>query len=257
MIILIFFVAHWYLSLFFQTFFLHRYAAHRMFDMSPFMERVFYILTFIAQGSSYLSPRAYGILHRMHHDHTDTELDPHSPEHDENILKMMWKTGKIYTDIFWGNVEVDEKYTKNVPDWKIFDRIACATPIRVLWSFVYIAFYYFFAPSPWFYLLIPFHIIMGPLHGVIVNWFSHKYGYVNFKMDNTSTNLMKLDVFMMGEGLHNNHHKFPARANFGIKKFEFDPSYPLIYLMEKVGIIRFRKAITDHKSVSKKQVELV
>ena len=45
MAILIFFLAHWYLSLFAQTFFLHRYAAHQMFTMSKFWEKVFYFLS--------------------------------------------------------------------------------------------------------------------------------------------------------------------------------------------------------------------
>jgi stearoyl-CoA desaturase (delta-9 desaturase) len=43
--ILLFFVAHWYLSLLMQTFFSHRYAAHKMFTMSPAWEKVFYTLT--------------------------------------------------------------------------------------------------------------------------------------------------------------------------------------------------------------------
>ncbi len=242
MIIIIFFILHWYLSLFFQTFFLHRYAAHRMFDMSPATERIFYILTFIFQGSSYLSPRAYGIMHRMHHEHTDTENDPHSPSHDENLVKMMLKTFKIYRDIYAGKLQVADKYEVNLPDWKAFDRFACTIGMRVFWVLIYLAIYYFYAPSVWFYLLLPIHIFMGPIHGAIVNWFSHKYGYVNFEMENTSTNLMKMDLLMMGEGLHNNHHKFPSRANFGVKRFEFDPTYPLIYLMHKVGIIRLRKS---------------
>ena len=41
-VILVFFVAHWYLSLFFQTFFLHRYAAHKAFTMNKFTEKVFF-----------------------------------------------------------------------------------------------------------------------------------------------------------------------------------------------------------------------
>ncbi|MFM8347716.1 MAG: acyl-CoA desaturase, partial [Bacteroidota bacterium] len=51
LVILTFFAAHWYLSLFFQTFFLHRYASHASFTMSPFTEKVFYVLTWIFQGS--------------------------------------------------------------------------------------------------------------------------------------------------------------------------------------------------------------
>ena len=79
MIILIIFISHWYLSLFFQTIFLHRYSAHQMFTMSKFWEKVFFFLTFIFQGSSFLNPRAYAILHRLHHKYSDTEKDPHSP----------------------------------------------------------------------------------------------------------------------------------------------------------------------------------
>ena len=82
-----FFFGHWYLSLFSQTFFLHRYSAHKMFTMNKFWERFFYFFTYITQGSSYLNPRSYAILHRMHHAYSDTERDPHSPHHTENLLQ--------------------------------------------------------------------------------------------------------------------------------------------------------------------------
>ena len=98
-VILVFFVASWYLSLFFQTFFLHRYAAHKSFTMSKFTERVVYVLTWIFQGSNYLSPYGYGVMHRMHHAFADTEDDPHSPKYDVSIWNMMWKTKTIYSDI--------------------------------------------------------------------------------------------------------------------------------------------------------------
>ena len=65
--IIIFFIAHWYLSLFAQSFFHHRYAAHRAFTMSPFWEKFFFVYSYVTQGSSYMSPRVYGILHRIHH----------------------------------------------------------------------------------------------------------------------------------------------------------------------------------------------
>ncbi|HTJ83038.1 MAG TPA: acyl-CoA desaturase, partial [Polyangiaceae bacterium] len=78
-VILTFFGLHWVLSVFMQTFFLHRYSAHRMFTMSPRAEKVFHFLTFLFQGSSYLNPRGYAILHREHHAFSDTDKDPHSP----------------------------------------------------------------------------------------------------------------------------------------------------------------------------------
>jgi stearoyl-CoA desaturase (delta-9 desaturase) len=113
--IIVFFVAHWYLSLFAQSFFHHRYAAHKAFTMSRFWEKFFFIFSYITQGSSYMSPRVYGIMHRIHHAYTDTEDDPHSPSYDKNIVAMMWRTSITYVNIMYGRMPVEERFTKNVP----------------------------------------------------------------------------------------------------------------------------------------------
>lgn len=241
MIILAFFIGHWYLSLFFQTFFHHRYAAHGMFSMSRGWEKAFHILSWIFQGSSYLSPYAYGVMHRMHHAYADTEKDPHSPQFDPDFFTMMLRTRKIYNGIFSEDFPVEERFTKNVPRWERFDLFASFPGVRLLWVLGYIAFYVAFASTPWLYLLIPIHITMGPVHGVIINWFAHKYGYTNFKVSDTSKNLWPWDLLMLGEGLHNNHHKYGSRPNFGVRKWEFDPVYPVIRLFDWMGIIQLRK----------------
>jgi stearoyl-CoA desaturase (delta-9 desaturase) len=240
--VIVFFIAHWYLSLFSQTFFQHRYAAHRAFTMSAGWERFFFFFAWLTQGSSYLSPRAYGIMHRMHHAYTDTELDPHSPTYDKNIGAMMWRTKKIYSDILSEKTEVEPRFTKNVPSWKAFDIFASSWPSRLFWIGVYVALYLLFAPSAWFLLLVPIHAVMGPLHGVIINWYAHKYGEVNFETDNTSKNLFKLDWLMFGEGYHNNHHVHPSRSNFAVEKGEFDLCYPIIRIMAKLNIIKMNTA---------------
>ena len=119
--ILLFIVIHWYLSLFSQTVFLHRYAAHKMFTMSPFMEKLFFVFTFLSQGSSYLSPYAYGIMHRMHHAYADTKEDPHSPKYDKNLFAMMWRTKNNYNDIFYRKINIDSRFTQDIPEWNTFD----------------------------------------------------------------------------------------------------------------------------------------
>ncbi|MDP4686023.1 MAG: acyl-CoA desaturase [Salibacteraceae bacterium] len=238
--ILIFFVAHWYLSLFTQTFFHHRYAAHQMFTMSKGWEKVFQVMSFVFQGSSYLSANTYGILHRMHHAHADTELDPHSPKYDKNLFAMMWRTKTIYSNICYDRVEVDPKWKKDLPEWKSFEKFADAWPVRLAWGLFYIWFYVTFATHWWMYLLLPIHFVMGPAHGAIINWFAHRVGYTNFKVKDTSKNIMPVDIFMMGEGYHNNHHRFGARANFGVRWHEIDPVYIWIYLFDKVGIIKLK-----------------
>ena len=82
---------------------------------------------------------------------------------------------------------------------------------------------------------------MIPVQGVIINWFAHKYGTVNFKVKNTSTNLFKLDLLMMGEAYHNNHHKNPSGTNFGVRWHELDPTYAIIRFFNWLKIIRIHK----------------
>jgi stearoyl-CoA desaturase (Delta-9 desaturase) len=249
--IVIFFIAHWYLSLFTQTVLNHRYAAHGAFTMSKFWERAFFIFAYVAQGASYLSPRAYAIMHRMHHAYTDTEQDPHSPKYDRNIFTMMKRTADIYNKIYHRTMDVEDRFLKNVPDWPGFDRLAVSWVSRLMWVGIYLAFYLVFAPSLWWCLLLPIHILMGPVHGAIINWFAHKYGYVNFKLDNTSHNLLPVDVLMLGEAYHNNHHKFPSSINFGVRWFEIDPVYPVLVLLDWLGIIHFKHVTTKPKLIAK------
>src|SRR3954466_1641613 len=241
-VILITFAAYWYLSLFFQTFFLHRYAAHHAFSMSKRTEKVFYVLTWIFQGSNYLSPYGYGVMHRMHHAFADTENDPHSPKYDETIWNMMWKTKTVYSSLANKKVTPEKRFTEGVPDWTAFDTFARSWPSRLFWGALYVAFYWQFATAWYLWLLLPIHFLMSPIHGAIINWFAHKYGYRNFEVGDTSKNFLPVDFLMMGESYHNNHHKLSSRANFGgIRWHEIDPTYQVIKLLNKVGFIRLAK----------------
>jgi len=185
-----------------------------------------------------MSARAYAIMHRMHHAYTDTEKDPHSPNFSKNIFNMMWRTRSIYLAIVKGKYPVEKRFSKNLPEWKTLDRWGNSPPSRILWALAYIAFFLVFATSLWWFLLLPIVITMGAFHGALVNWFAHKYGYINFKLRNTSRNLLVVDVLMLGESYHNNHHKHPSSINFGRRWHEIDPVYPLILLLKWLHIIR-------------------
>jgi len=243
------FGAHWYLSLFTQTFFHHRYSAHRMFTMDKGWEKFFYVLSFFFQGSSYLSPKAYGIMHRMHHAFADTEQDPHSPKYDSNLFKMMWRTRVIYSDLYDHPNHADSKFLKDLPDWKSFDRFASNNIVRLIWIAIYVLIYISLDAPWWLFPLIIIHAVMGPFHGMIINWYAHSIGYINFKMKDTSRNLFPVDLIMLGEGLHNNHHKHSGRANFGWKKYEFDPVYPVIKLLNWAKVIKLRRVKAEAQVV--------
>ena len=246
MLILIFVLVLWYGGLFFQSFFLHRYAAHQTFTMSKIMERITFVLTWIFQGSSYLSAYGYGIMHRMHHAYTDTEKDPHSPSFDTNLFAMMWKTKTIYQEINLQRMAIDQRFMKNIPQWKSFDQFASSNFSRILWISAYIIFFVVFATSWLQWLLLPVVLLMAPIHGVIINWFGHIYGYENYTMKNTSKNLFHFGFLMMGEGYHNNHHKNSSNANFGVKWYEVDITYLIIRLLNAVGCIQLKKPLNNN-----------
>jgi stearoyl-CoA desaturase (delta-9 desaturase) len=237
MVILAFFVLHWQVSVFFQTFFLHRYGAHRMFTMSKGWERFFHLCTYLAQGPSFLSPRGYAILHRMHHAFSDTPQDPHSPENFKNVFSMILATKKTYDDYTYRRVDPEPRFDGGTPEWAFIDKLGTSWTMRILWGLSYTAVYFAFATHWWMYLLLPAHFIMGPIHGAIVNWCGHRYGYRNFPNGDVSRNTLAFDVLTMGELFQNNHHKFGMAPNFAARWFEIDPAYQVMRLFAALKII--------------------
>jgi len=212
-----------------------------MFKMNGFWEKVFYFCTFIFQGSSFLNPRAYAIMHRMHHAYSDTEKDPHSPHFIKDVWGLMMKTKTIYLEYRRYKLEPEAQFIDRYPTWTFVDRIGDLWVTRIVFIAFYISFYVVFANHWYLWVFLPFHFMMGPLHGAIVNWCGHKYGYSNHDNDDHSKNSLPLDFLMLGELFQNNHHKKPNDVNFAQKWYEFDPSYPIIKIMHKLHIIRLRK----------------
>jgi len=240
-VILTFFVLHWSLSVFMQTFFLHRYGAHRMVTMSPRAEKVFHLLTFLFQGSSYLNPRGYAILHREHHAFSDTEKDPHSPHTSKGFFDMNWRTATRYAGLWSGRIQPESRFLGGYPTWPALERVGDKWFVRVGFGALYTIPYFLFAPHWAFFLLLPAHFFMGPLHGAIVNWCGHKYGYRNFNSDDKSMNTLPFDFVTFGELFQNNHHRFGQSLNFAARKWEIDPAYWLIRALAAFGWIQIVK----------------
>ena len=240
--ILIFFVAHWLTSIFFQSFFHHRYGAHRMFAMSKGWERFFHVAAWVSQGASYLQPRAYAIMHREHHAFSDTERDPHSPHVYPNFFEMMWKTKERYSGLVRRQITAEERFTVGAPEWPLIDKLGDSWTSRVAFGAGYALFYLAFAPHWAFLLLLPVHWLMGPIHGAIVNWGGHKYGYRNFATDDHSKNTLPFDFLTGGELFQNNHHKYGMSPSFAVRWFEIDPTYQGMRILAALRIIDMSKA---------------
>jgi stearoyl-CoA desaturase (Delta-9 desaturase) len=256
--VLILFVLHWQLSVFCQSFFLHRYVSHHQFSMSPGWERFFNWLTFVTQNSSYLNPRGYAILHRMHHAYSDTEKDPHSPKSHGNLIpglfKMMYRTKNEYHSYAYFEQEPESRFDGVFPRSRFLEWAGKSWLMRILWGAAFFGFYAAFATAWWQWLFLPLHWIMGAMHGAIVNWGGHRYGYRNFDSDDVSRNTLPFDFLTAGELYQNNHHKFAMSPNFAVRWWEVDTTYQVMRVMHLLGIIDMSRS---QKARWKKPVEVV
>lgn len=152
---------------------------------------------------------------------------------------MMKQTLDIYLAIHSQQLKPEPRFEGGYPVWAAFDRWADAIPTRLVWVAAYFVYYSMFATAWWQYLFIPLHIFMGPVHGAIVNWCGHRYGYVNHSNQDESKNTFFADILTMGELMQNNHHRDTQKPNFASRWFEFDPTYPLLRILNTLKIIRF------------------
>jgi len=206
--------------------------------MNYFWEKTFFFLTFLVQGSSFLQPAAYGAMHRKHHSFSDTKKDPHSPVWSNNIFSFMWETFKEYRNLSTQFL-IDESKSSDLPRWRFIEVLGESMIVRIFFVSLYSLFYWTYAPSVWFFLLIPFHIFMGPIHGFIVNWFGHKNGYRNHpELSDNSKNTLPVDLLKMGELYQNNHHISPIKLKFSHRWFELDLGYLFIKALNTLKVIR-------------------
>ena len=70
-----------------------------------------------------------------------------------------------------------------------------------------------------------------------VNSVCHMWGKSPFKTRDCSTNNKYLALLQLGEGWHHNHHAFPWSAKFGLLRWQFDPTWCLIWALEKLGLV--------------------
>jgi len=76
-------------------------------------------------------------------------------------------------------------------------------------------------------------------HGTFtINSLGHVWGSRRFKTKDQSRNNAFLALVTLGEGWHNNHHRFAVSAKQGFYWWELDISYLLLKVLSWVGVVR-------------------
>ena len=174
----------------------------------------------------------------MHHAYSDTEKDPHSPLNHSNCPAMMWATKRRYDDFAYRREGPRRASTGDIRSGRRSIASASRWVARLVWVALYTAFYVAFATAPWLFCCLPLHFVMGPIHGAIVNWCGHKYGYQNFDNGDDSRNTLVVRLPDAAASCSRTTTTSPAMSpNFAARWFEIDPAFQVMRLLGKLGII--------------------
>lgn len=215
-------------SVFLTTIYLHRAMCHRGVDLNPVVANLMHLELSLFTG---IVPREWVAVHRKHHHFSDKEGDPHSP-----YLKGVWHV--LFGNYFYYKEEIKNAATirKYTPDYRpdLVDRIP-GIRYGVLGG---LAIFMLMFGWAWGLAAWAFHVVAYVLLNASINSLGHWVGYRNY--DNLATNLQFLAFLTGGEGLHNNHHEYPAAARFSMKRMEVDPAWYVIRLLETFGLARVK-----------------
>ena len=70
-----------------------------------------------------------------------------------------------------------------------------------------------------------------------INSVAHLYGTRRYEVEDDSRNNWLLGLLAMGEGWHNNHHRFSVSARQGFRWWQIDLSYLILRMLQWLGIV--------------------
>ena len=227
----------YFIRMFAITAFYHRYFSHKTFKTSRLMHTIF---GFLGASSTQRGPLWWAAHHRHHHIHSDTDQDLHSPRHGFLRSHMTWFLNKKNFPTQHQRIKDFDKY----PELKLLDRFDIFPPIIFAFIIFMIGIYIetyqpHLGATRWQILIWGFFISTIFLSHITfcINSLAHKFGSRKFDTNDDSKNNFILAIVTLGEGWHNNHHKFPGSVKQGINWWQIDISYYLLKAFEKLGLI--------------------
>lgn len=185
---------------------LHRYYSHLSFKTTKFKEK---ILLYSSVVTSLGSPAMWCSIHRMHHAYSDTEKDPHNPDH-----------GKLKTWFgIWKPMNIPKRFI--VPFLKTPEMRFVHNNYFLINFAILIILCLIDVKLAGFLYAIP---AVGCFHGAqSIGVLPHWWGYRRYNTSDKSRNNWLASILALGEGWHNNHHANPGRWWQGERWWEIDP----------------------------------
>ena len=205
----------------------HRLLTHRGYKTPKWVE---YFLTVCATLALEGGPIFWVATHRIHHQYSDQEGDPHSPIDGTWWAHMGW--------ILMGKSMHHDTTTlaRYVPDLAKDKFHVWLTKYHYVPMIVLGVILLAFGGLPFLLWGIFFRTMVG-LHATwLVNSVTHMWGSRRFSTRDLSTNNWWVALLTFGEGWHNNHHAHPTSARHGLAWYEVDMNWYGIWALKKLGL---------------------
>ena len=168
--------------------------------------------------------------HRIHHQKSDREGDPHTPREGTYWAHMGWiMTGQgLHHD-----ASILARYVPDLcrdrvhiwlSNWHWISNVVVGLGLLAFGGIPYVLWGIFFRTT------------FG-LHATwLVNSATHLWGSRRFQTRDDSTNNWWVALLTFGEGWHNNHHAHPVSARHGLAWYELDINWIMIRTLERLGV---------------------
>jgi fatty-acid desaturase len=242
----------------------HRLLTHRSFTVPRWLEHTFTTLAICCLEDT---PVRWVATHRLHHNHSDEETDPHSPQQQFWWGHVGWlfrRNPSLRTLAFY------QKYARDIlsdPYYMYLEK----NPASVV--YIYFAQMAIFAVlgflGGWMmgglgagYQLAASMVVWGVLVRTVVVWhitwsvnsLTHLFGYKTYATGENSRNNWLVAMLAAGEGWHNNHHHDPASASVQHRWWEIDLTFYVIRSLEAVGLAS-RVILPRHERQAERETE--
>jgi stearoyl-CoA desaturase (delta-9 desaturase) len=207
----------------------HRLFAHRAYRGRAGLRAAYLCFGAAAVQNSALN---WALDHRIHHAHTDTDVDPYS------VRRGFW-----WAHVGW--VLFDQPKPSEAPE---VDDLAADPLIRLQDRYYIPLAIVFGAALPaalgllWgdplgAFLVAGFLRLVLQWHATFsVNSVAHLVGRRPFCSRSTARDCFWTALYTLGEGYHNFHHRFQNDYRNGVRWYHFDPTKWFVWGMSKLGV---------------------
>jgi stearoyl-CoA desaturase (delta-9 desaturase) len=231
-------VALYFIRMFAVTGIHHRYFSHKTYSTSRGGQ---FFLALWAATATQRGSLWWAYHHRHHHQHSDDPEDAHSP-HVHGFLwsHIGWITSRLNFPTDYTKIKDLAKF----PELVWLNRFDLCVPLVFALSLygTGIALEHF-APGlgttggqmlVWGFFISTTFLFHGT---ACINSMAHLMGKRRFKTEDDSRNSFILTLITLGEGWHNNHHRFQSCTRNGFYWWEIDPTYYGLKMLSWTGLI--------------------